>query len=72
MDSSSEQRLEQLESLVTFLQQDLQDFNDVVLRQQQIIERLQLALKDMDDRVGQLREGPAMPRDLEEERPPHY
>ncbi len=66
-----ETRLIQAESLAMHLQRDFETLNSVVLEQQKVIERLQLALSRVDDRLARLGAEDET-RDLQAERPPHY
>jgi len=64
-------RVLELEMLVTHLQRDLETLNSVVLDQQKQLDALRQLISKLDNRVTGLGEGDE-PRDLREERPPHY
>jgi SlyX protein len=69
--SSVEQRLEQLETRLAFLEQANSQLSDVIYRQQQAIDGLRDQLRVMS---GRLEAGQAQPTayNLEDEKPPHY
>ena len=64
-------RVLELEMLVTHLQRDLETLNSVVLDQQKQLDALRLRISKLDHRLTGLAEGDE-PRNLLEERPPHY
>ncbi|MGE5192044.1 MAG: SlyX family protein [Deltaproteobacteria bacterium] len=68
---TQDERLVAVELLVTHLERDLGTLNSVLLEQQKEIESLKRLIGRLDDRVTSLTE-PEEPRDLREERPPHY
>ncbi len=66
-----EERLVSLELLVTHLERDLGAMNAALLEQQKQIDSLKRAIVRLEGRVTQLTEE-TEPRDLKDERPPHY
>lgn len=66
-----EQRIIELESLVTHMQHDLETFNQVILEQQAALADLAKTVSRLDKQLGDLpEEGAAF--DPDAERPPHY
>lgn len=63
-------RLEEIESKILFQEQALQELNDVLYQQRQQIDRLELLLRRLGDRLDAW----AQPVDpgAAEEKPPHY
>lgn len=66
-----ESRLAEIEIKLSFSEDLLEELNRTVFRQQQQIEHLQQELRALRQQL-QTDEGPAPPRDLGEETPPHY
>ena len=64
-------RIEQLESAVSYLQNDYETLNGVVLEINGRLDQMQAALDRLTLRLESVQE-PEAPRSLEEERPPHY
>lgn len=64
-------RIVEVESLVTHLQRDIELLNGALLDQQRQIDALRRIIERLDERVARLAEDEE-PRDLIEERPPHY
>jgi uncharacterized coiled-coil protein SlyX len=64
-----EQRLIQVETILMQVQHDVEQLNKAVLAQQGELTHLRGAL---DRLTATLEAGPAEPRNLVEERPPHY
>lgn len=69
--SPTENRVTNLELLLTHLQHDLEQLSQVVFRQQSEIDKLRKELTLLDSRVITLTEGPET-RDPLAEKPPHY
>lgn len=66
-----EQRLDDIETHFMHLERSVQELNDVVYRQQLVINRLEKELKEMRDQF--LSVAPSLVRAPEdEEPPPHY
>lgn len=65
-------RLTDVEELLTHLQRQAQDLDQVVLQQQKQIEMLQAELRRLSTLLTALSEPPPEPRSLEDDRPPHY
>jgi SlyX protein len=66
-------RLVDLESKFAFLEQTVDDLNDVVLEQGREIERLRRQVAELESRVAtKPEEGAESEADPLEERPPHY
>jgi SlyX protein len=66
-----EERIVALELLVTHLESDLGALNSALLEQQKQIDALKRAINRLESRFRQLSDE-AEPRDLGDERPPHY
>ncbi|MGE3773866.1 MAG: SlyX family protein [Gammaproteobacteria bacterium] len=66
----SEER-ERIELRIAYLEQALQELGDVVYRQQREIDGLKQRLSVAQERLDALR-GDGTPREIDEERPPHY
>jgi uncharacterized coiled-coil protein SlyX len=65
------ERLEQIETKIAYLEKANNDLSDVIYRQRQEIEALQAQLSQLKDRLEAAQNQPT-PYTLEEERPPHY
>lgn len=65
----NEERLEQLESKIAFLEQANAQLSDEVLHQQGLLLRLQARLRDLESLLAA--DKPAEPN-AADERPPHY
>ena len=68
---SSEDRLTNVELLLTHLQHDFEQLSQVVFRQQAELDSLRKELTLLNSRVVTLTEGPET-RDPVAEKPPHY
>ena len=66
-----EERVVELELLVTHLERDLGTLNTVLTDQQQEIDVLKRLISRLDDRVARLSDDDE-PRDAVDEKPPHY
>lgn len=69
--SSTDDRLTNVELLLTHLQHDLEQLSQVVFRQQAELDALRKELTLLDSRVVTLTEDPEL-RDPLAEKPPHY
>lgn len=69
--SSADDRLMNVELLLTHLQHDLEQLSQVVFRQQVELDALRKELTLLDSRLVTLAEGPEV-RDPLAEKPPHY
>lgn len=67
-----EERLVELELLVTHLERELGTLNSVLLDQQKEIDVLKRLVSRLDGRVSRLSDDDDEPRDAAQERPPHY
>ena len=67
---SDQDRLIELETRITFLEQTVDDLNDVVTEQQQRVAMLEGALKHLNTRLEQM--GGGMKPQEDETPPPHY
>lgn len=67
----ADDRLTNVELLLTHLQHDLEQLSQVVFRQQAELDALRKELVLLDSRVVTLTEGPEV-RDPLAEKPPHY
>ena len=65
-----ESRLNELEVKLSFAEDQIEELNRSVYRQQQQIDQLQLAIRDL--RKQQAAAAPAEGRSLRDEIPPHY
>lgn len=65
-----ERRLEEIESKILFQELALQELNDVLYQQRQQIDRLELLLRRLGERL-ETEPQPVDP-DAVEEKPPHY
>ncbi|MBS0260447.1 MAG: SlyX family protein [Planctomycetes bacterium] len=64
-------RVVKLEFLVTHLEHEIETLNSVILEQQKLLERLNVSVSRVDDRVARLTLEEER-RDPLSERPPHY
>lgn len=71
MPRDADNRITELELLVTHLQRDLDALNSVVLEQQKQLDRLGKSLDKLDHQVEDMLDG-GESRDLLAEKPPHY
>lgn len=69
--SSANDRLTNVELLLTHLQHDFEQLSQVVFRQQSELDALRKELTLLDSRVVTLADGPEI-RDPLAEKPPHY
>jgi len=67
----TEQKLEELETRITFQDQELQTLNDVIIRQQHQIEQLAVQISLLEDKMKDMKPSLLMP-ESEEAPPPHY
>jgi uncharacterized coiled-coil protein SlyX len=65
----ADERLTKLELLLSHLQYDVDKLNEVLISQQAQIDALRQSLAKVESVMEHL---PESPRDLEQERPPHY
>ena len=65
----ADERLTRLELLLSHLQYDVDKLNEALIGQQSQIDALRQMLSKMETLIEHL---PEPPRDLEQERPPHY
>jgi SlyX protein len=66
-----EERLNELEIHCTHLERVVQELNDVVISQQQVINRLERDLRQVTMQLGQIAPSLVVPPE-EDEPPPHY
>lgn len=67
-----ERRLVAMEELMTHLDRVLQELNEVVLNQQQRLERLETRWSRMANELEIVSQHVTEPRTLEDDKPPHY
>ncbi len=67
-----EPRLVAVEELMTHLDRVLQDLNEVVLNQQQRLERLETRWSRLANELEIVSQRVDEPRTLEDDKPPHY
>jgi uncharacterized coiled-coil protein SlyX len=67
---SVEERVVELELLVTHLERDLGTLNSVLTEQRQEIDALKRLIGRLDDRIARLTDDES--RDAVDEKPPHY
>jgi uncharacterized coiled-coil protein SlyX len=65
-------RLVRLETVVTHLEQTIQDLDRVVLRQARQMEAAKHRIELLTQQLGEVHESATQPRRPEEEKPPHY
>lgn len=70
MERSTEQRLENLEMKLAYVEDGFDQLNEVVIRQQQQIDRLERALSTAREQLQDVLD--TMPQKPQDERPPHY
>ena len=68
---TADDRLTNVELLLTHLQHDFEQLSQVVFRQQAELDTLRKELTTLDSRIGTLSESPEA-RDPQAEKPPHY
>jgi len=61
-----------LEIKLTYLEDTVQELNTVVFRQQQTIDKLETALKNIKEQVKLLEDAKQSGAELPHEKPPHY
>ncbi len=66
-----EDRLERIETKISFAEDLLEELNLTVYRQQQQIDRLVAQVARLTEQIGELR-APSRPGDLRDDIPPHY
>lgn len=71
MSKSDEMRIAELEIQVAFLEDSLQKLSDVLYKQQQRIDTLELGIKHYEKRLQDIRQE-FSEADNHHERPPHY
>lgn len=71
MSDDNETRIAELEMQVTFLEDSLQKLSDVLYKQQQRIDALELGIKHYEKRLHDIQQGMGE-NDNHQERPPHY
>jgi SlyX protein len=69
--SSADDRLTNVELLLTHLQRDFEQLSQVVFRQQAEIDALKTEVAKLNTRIVTLTDDPEI-RDPQEEKPPHY
>ncbi|MEL7497139.1 MAG: SlyX family protein [Planctomycetota bacterium] len=68
---SNEQRLTELETKLTYLQKDYESLNEHVLENTKRLEEIKMIVKRLVDQQQSSQQDSA-PRNLEDEKPPHY
>ncbi|MEQ9023352.1 MAG: SlyX family protein [Pseudomonadales bacterium] len=71
MSKGDETRIAELEMQVTFLEDSLQKLSDVLYKQQQRIDALELGIMQYEKRMKDIQQGMGETDNLQE-RPPHY
>jgi len=71
MSEDNEKRIAELEIQVAFLEDSLQKLSDVLYKQQQRIDALQLGVKHYEKQLQEIQHGLGEAGD-QQERPPHY
>ena len=69
--ATEDERIEQLELKLAYLERSNQELGDVVYRQQQALDALRARLERLADQLKEIEEGPRG-YTAEEEQPPHY
>jgi uncharacterized coiled-coil protein SlyX len=67
----NDETLEQIQTKIAFLERAASELSDVVFRQHQEIQALQVKLKAVSDRLSGV-QSDENPRPPDQERPPHY
>jgi uncharacterized coiled-coil protein SlyX len=67
----NDETLEQIQIKIAFLERAASELSDVVFRQHQEIQALQVKLKAVSDRLSGV-QSDENPRPPDQERPPHY
>jgi SlyX protein len=67
----NDETLEQIQTKIAFLERAASELSDVVFRQHQEIQALQVKLKAVSDRLNGV-QSDENPRPPDQERPPHY
>ncbi len=70
-ENNQTERINQLEAMMTHLQNDFDQLNSVVLDLHKELQKMNARLEHLDGRVTILSEEPEI-RNPEEEKPPHY
>lgn len=69
---SIEQRADELEVKVAFLEQALSDLSDEYYRQQQLIKQLELQQERMQQKIQNTTQADSLEMDASNDKPPHY
>lgn len=67
----NDKRITELETKIAYQEHTIQELNDVIYRQQQQIDRIEIMCKHLMDRIQTLVDT-SRSEQLEDERPPHY
>jgi uncharacterized coiled-coil protein SlyX len=65
-------RVTELETLFTHLQRTLHELNAVVIEQDKRLAAMERRVKQLTEQLGTLEQRVVEPRELSEEKPPHY
>jgi SlyX protein len=71
MSENTEERIAELEMQVAFLEDSLHKLSDVLYKQQQRMDSLEVGIKHYEKRLQEIQQGAGV-ADQEDERPPHY
>jgi SlyX protein len=72
MSDSLEDQIIELQTKLQFQEETLQKLDEVVVQQSDLIDRLHRRLKELEDRLEQMRYERGEPESLKDEKPPHY
>ncbi|MCW8194128.1 SlyX family protein [Proteobacteria bacterium 005FR1] len=72
MDDLLLEQIIELQTKVQFQEDALHKLDEVVVQQSGLIDRLHRKVKELEDRMEQLRYERSQPQDLGDEKPPHY
>jgi SlyX protein len=72
MSDSLEEQIIELQTKVQFQEDALHKLDEVVIQQSDLLDRLHRRVKELEDRLEQLRYERSQPENLKDEKPPHY
>lgn len=72
MNKSAEEQISDLQSQLTFQEDELEKMNDALYQQQLRMDALQQQMKKLENQIEALAQEPASGSSLADEKPPHY
>lgn len=72
LDEKNQQRINELESKLMYLQKDYDELNETVLENTRRLEQLTMEIARLNIQLKSQADAAEQPRNLEDEKPPHY